>query len=389
MTKKEKKGRINKSRYRTKYAIGGMYNDNTVQSAGQGNVGSTSHTVFEESNPEILKQKLKFLEDKKNQLKASSQNMANTIQSEEEQSKIDVQNAALEEQQKTDAVGATIGSTIKTTQEAADAGVLGEKIKEKGKDKLKAGKQGTVGAMHAYKAQRAMNLATKATAGNAAGMNLITDAAAATKAVKALPEGAQIMSSAKTGKTIVVDAGGNVISGTGSSLGAGIASAAKNPNVLAAAANVGGKVIKHFSDDDDATTWTAGEATGDILGTAGEYAGYGAMLTSWLGPGAGIGAAVGGIIGAGVGIYKGLTGRNKARKEEREAKRKRDAKVQKYNTEVKEEYGSAIAAARAGEVAQKTYSGYDLGRNVVAKYGGARYKNGGMRLGTPRCGHAS
>ena len=63
MTKKKKKKRINKSRYRTKYAVGGMYTDNTVQSAGQGIVGSTSHTVFEESNPEILKQKMKFLED--------------------------------------------------------------------------------------------------------------------------------------------------------------------------------------------------------------------------------------------------------------------------------------------------------------------------------------
>ena len=66
-----------------------------------------------------------------------------------------------------------------------------------------------------------------------------------------------------------------------------------------------------------------------------------------------------------------------------------DTKEAEANTEVKEEYGSAIAAARAGEVAQKTYSGYDLGRNVVAKYGGERYKNGGMRLGTPRYGHAS
>ena len=85
MTKKKKKKRINKSRYRTKYAVGGMYTDNTVQSAGQGIVGSTSHTVFEESNPEILKQKMKFLEDTKNKLRASSQTMASTIESEEDQ----------------------------------------------------------------------------------------------------------------------------------------------------------------------------------------------------------------------------------------------------------------------------------------------------------------
>ena len=42
---------------------------------------------------------------------------------------------------------------------------------------------------------------------------------------------------------------------------------------------------------------------------------------------------------------------------------------------------SANAAARAGEIKQKTYSGYDLGRNVVARMGG-------MRMGMPRYGNA-
>ena len=375
MAKKTKTRYKSKYGKRKKHVAGGMYADNTVQSAGQGVVGSTAHTVFEESNPEILKQKMKFLEDTKNKLKNSSSQMASQIGA----------NAAAESEAGVNSVGAGIGSTIKSAKEFTEAGGLGEKAQDFGNKSSST----TVGAVHAFKAQRAANLGLKATAGNAPGMNLITNAGAATKAVKALPEGAQIMSSAKTGKTIVVDAGGNIIKGGGSSLGAGIASAAKNPNVLAAAANVAGKTIKHFSDDDDATTWTAGEATGDILGTAGEYAGYGAMLTSWLGPGAGIGAAVGGIVGAGVGIYKGITGRNKAKKAEAKAKRERAAKVDKYNTEVKNELGSALSSTRSAEIAEKTYSGYDLGRNVVAKYGGARYKRGGMNMGTPRYGKAS
>ena len=45
-------------------------------------------------------------------------------------------------------------------------------------------------------------------------------------------------------------------------------------------------------------------------------------------------------------------------------------------------FGSQLSAVRAGETAQKTYSGYDLGRNVVAQMGG-------MRLGMPRYGAAA
>ena len=45
-------------------------------------------------------------------------------------------------------------------------------------------------------------------------------------------------------------------------------------------------------------------------------------------------------------------------------------------------FGSQLAAVRAGETAQKTYSGYDLGRNVTAQMGG-------MRMGMPRYGAAA
>ena len=383
MAKTKRKNKY-KSKYKRKYAAGGsMYSDNTVNAAGQGAIGSTANIVFEQNNPQILQQKLDALKNTKNEIQASSKAMSNEIANQEAQDEIAVQNAALESEQKTNAVGNTIGSTLKSSKEFTEAGGLGNKAKEFTESKQNKS-SGVGGAVNAYKAQRAANLGVKATKGAADGTNLITNAGAASKAVNALPEGASIMSSAETGKTIVVDAGGNIIKGGGSSLGAGLASAAKNPNVLAAAANVAGKTISHFSDDDDATTWTAGEATGDILGTAGEYAGYGAMLTSWLGPGAGIGAAVGGIVGAGVGIYKGITGRNKAKKEERKRKNERQAKVDKYNKEVKEDIGGQLTSTRSAEIAAKTTSGYDLGRNVVAKYGG--YRNAGMRMGMPRYG---
>ena len=38
---------------------------------------------------------------------------------------------------------------------------------------------------------------------------------------------------------------------------------------------------------------------------------------------------------------------------------------------------------------QKTYSGYDLGRNITAKYGGMRYAKGGMKMGMPRYGYVA
>ena len=46
--------------------------------------------------------------------------------------------------------------------------------------------------------------------------------------------------------------------------------------------------------------------------------------------------------------------------------------------------GSQLALARAGEMEQKTYSGYDLGRNVTYALGGGR----GMRE-MPRYGYAT
>ena len=58
---------------------------------------------------------------------------------------------------------------------------------------------------------------------------------------------------------------------------------------------------------------------------------------------------------------------------------KRIAAANKYNQELSEKLIAAQSSARAGELEQKTYSGYDLGRNITAKFGG-------MRMGTPRYG---
>ena len=44
--------------------------------------------------------------------------------------------------------------------------------------------------------------------------------------------------------------------------------------------------------------------------------------------------------------------------------------------------GAQMSQVRAGQLRQKTYSGYDLGQNVMAKMGG-------MRMGMPRYGYSA
>jgi len=363
-TKKRKR-----NKYVSRYNVGGMYNDNTVTSAGQGN-NSTANIVYEESNPKVLQEKLNFLNQTRSNIADQNKAISEEIKAEDDAAQEKINTAGLQERAKSDAVG----QTIQSTQALAEQSGLVKKqsLSEKlGLSKISS----------AYKGTRAANLGAQATTLTADGSNIITNAGLADKAVASLPKGHQLMSSAETGKTIVVDAAGNVVK-QGSALGAGLKAAASNPNVLALAAQYGGKGIKALADDKDETTWTFGEATGDTLSKAGEYAGYGAMLGSVV-PGVGnVAGAIGGaIVGTGVGIYQGLTGRGKARRQKNIIEQNRARKVKDYNKKVTENLISANAAARAGEIKQKTYSGYDLGRNVVARMGG-------MRMGMPRYGNA-
>ena len=66
----------------------------------------------------------------------------------------------------------------------------------------------------------------------------------------------------------------------------------------------------------------------------------------------------------------------------REYKAKVAKAVTKANKATMKDFGTQLAAVRAGETAQKTYSGYDLGRNIAAQMGG-------MRMGMPRYGLAA
>ena len=130
--------------------------------------------------------------------------------------------------------------------------------------------------------------------------------------------------------------------------------------------------ISRLSDDGDPTKSNFGEYSGAVLSAAGTGASIGSIIP-------GIGTAIGAGVGAIYGGLKQFFGTRAARREARKLREKRIARADKYNEELTQKLLSANASARAGEIEQKTYSGYDLGRNITAKFGG-------MRMGTPRYG---
>ena len=348
--RKSKKG----GGYRSRYQAGGMYSDNTVAAAGQG-MGTTANIVYQESSPAVQQQRVEFFESERDRLIQEGATTEQEVKQIEEQSKIDIQLAEQEAQQKSELMSS-----------AAQTGIKG--AKSLGLIDKSAGSLGLKAGLQAYRAQRAVNLAAQAQKGITAGVQTSQQVAAGVKS-------AQLAAQSGALPVGVAAQGTGMAAQTGSAAQAGM-SAANMANVYSLAANVGGKVIRKQFDDDDPTTWTAGEATGDIIGSAGEYAGYGTMIAP------GIGTAVGAIVGTGVGIYKGLTGRNKARKAKEEAEARIKEKKEDYNVQLRKRFGTSMSARRAGELKQKMYSGYDLGRNVVAR-------KGGMRMGIPRYGYAA
>ena len=172
--------------------------------------------------------------------------------------------------------------------------------------------------------------------------------------------------------------GGAGVQGAGTL--AKFASSGAGLGMIAAAAGYG---VTKLSDDGDPTKSNFGEYTGSVLSSAGT----GASIGSMFGP---VGTAVGAVGGAIYGGVKQFVGTRKAKRRKAEMERKRALEVGKYNKDVKSNILNARAGVRAGEIEQKTYSGYDLGNNVVAKYGGKRmYNLGGMQMGMPRYGYAA
>ena len=92
-----------------------MYTDNTVSAAGQGN--QTANIVYQESNPEVLNQKLQNLENTKQSLIAESENVATEIENQQAQDK---QELLLQEQQNKQKTAAQTETTKKIAGKVDD-----------------------------------------------------------------------------------------------------------------------------------------------------------------------------------------------------------------------------------------------------------------------------
>jgi len=148
-------------------------------------------------------------------------------------------------------------------------------------------------------------------------------------------------------------------------LGAGAGKFLTSGAGLGTVASLAGQGIKKLSDDNKAHVSNVGEYSGAILSAAGT----GASIGSFLGP---VGTAVGAGVGALYGAGKQYFGTRAAKRKKEELDTIKRIKQLEYNQQLEDQMGTQLASARTGEMEQKTYSGYDLGRNVTYAFGGGR-----------------
>ena len=374
-----------------------MYTDNTVQSAGQGGKGTTANIVFDESNPAVLQSKLQQLEETKNQAIESSTEMAHTIEQQAETDRQKVLQAEAESNQKFQTGENIAKQGMDTYKKSKD--LMSELAASKAKNeaaaraaKSIAGKEfGNVARRES--AEEVSKILSKEVAGKgteialsntSGGSSSLMGAFSAPTPTPPIPgivppapavnavTNAGTTAASEIGKTAVKE-GASKFAGVGGTGAAGTSGLAKFATSGAGIGTIGALVgtgVSMLSDDGDPTKSNVGEYSGSILSSAGT----GASVGSLLGP---VGTAVGAGVGAIYGAAKQFFGTRKAKREQRKADKERMARVGKYNKEVSQNLASANMQARAGEIEQKTYSGYDLGRNVVAQLGG-------MRMGIPR-----
>jgi len=392
-----KKKRQHKSKYsvkkRKRYQAGGsMYADNTVQSAGQGAVGTTANIVFQESNPAVLEAKLQKLEEAKESAMSKNEQVQSEIQ---QQDIADKQSVALAEQEsnKQFETGENIArqgieSYDKLTKGAS--AIAANKVKKEFATKAAksiAGKEfGNVARKKS--AEEVSKILSKEIAGEGAELALSNTSGGSSSLLSSfnapaptmpapgiVPPTPAVNAVTNAGTTVGTEIGKEVVKegasrfagvgGAGAAGTTGLAKFATSGAGIGTIASLAGMGISKLSDDGDPTKSNFGEYSGSVLSAAGTGAGIGSLL----GP---VGTAVGAGIGALYGAGKQFFGTRKAKREEARLAKAKKKKIDKYNKELVTNLATANAQARAGEIEQKTYSGYDLGRNVVARYGGNR-----------------
>ena len=346
------KSLLKKGGYNKLYQAGGTMYGNTIPTG-----LATINLVAEESNPEVLKAKQQQFEEEQLNLSNLSTGASDKIQQDEEEAEQIVEQTAAQSEGQADAI-------VRGTKQMADKFVKPENRINPLSD-----------AITAYRGVRAANLAAKAQKGIDAGVQTFKQAQQGAKALELASKTSKIPVTIAAPQTVgtLADA-----STKASAIGAGLKSFATSGAGIGTIASLAGAGISRAADDDDATTMTFGEGTGKVLSGIGTGLGAAALTGAALGSAVPvIGNIIGGAAGAVYGLTKGLVARNKARREERKLQRERDKYVSATNKQIGTRFGTQLSNVRAGQLKQKTISGYNLGRNLSAKMGG-------MRLGMPR-----
>lgn len=407
---------------------GGQYQDNTVAAAGQGGKGTTSSIVFQESDPAVLQAKIQAMQEEKERLRAEGDQAAGTIQ----ELKATGEQAAVDAAANVGAKAEAIGGLGSEALNLADEAGAFEKIQERGKlrdearieSAVTSAGQGMSTAMadkanqqliekfgpdvfsKTHSADELVKIKNFQNWGTTEGMSGLTpdmtgggtaidltgtsaqtpsyswnpSGGGAPSAPTPIPGSENVIEIANQPGSVVESVGtvgGNQAAASAAGrfaaegVGTGVGKWATSGAGLGTLASLAGTGVKMLSDDDDATTMNFGEGAGAALAGAGTGMGAaataGALYGSSLGP---VGTAVGAGLGAIYGLGKGIYQRNKARKAKRKYEQKVKARKDKFNKELMSRYGAHAAATRGAEMAQKTYSGYDLGRNVTYRLGG-------------------
>lgn len=334
---------------------GGMY-ENTVSAAGQGGpqLGVSSTIVGQETDPAIQQARIQGLQQSTSAMGEEAQGLISQTRQQEsidqQQAEVEAMKAEQQSQQQASALEGIAGQTAQT---------IGQN--------LYPNQGGGLGS------------AVKTAQGVAQGVKLANQASKAANIAKDAGEFYKVSNAAGQTMGGFGAVGGSAVQGTGSAVGAGLKSFATSGAGIGTIANLAGRGISALSDDDDPTKSNFGEYSGQIL----QSAGTGATIGSFFpGPGTAIGAAIGAGIGAGKQYFGTKKAKKAQNKYEGEARVRRNKGIRELNKRVGSLYGSHMSGVRAGNLAQKTVSGQNLGRNVM-------YKHGGLMMGMPRYGYNS
>ena len=395
--KSKLKKKSSKIKRKNKYAVGGMYQDNMIPPG----IGSTSNIVYQESNPALQAQRRKSLADETEGAIERSTEMAEEIKTDKEGDAAAANEAKAQSDSNFNSFSGaskTLNSFAKPLSKgkevanpfraAADVYRNARRAKEtvKGVDAYNTGKAFMDSQKIARDGAQSFKMAKNIKASKDAISNLgqaktltmdglqtasqIKDAGAFGSAT--LGKGAELSTSIGAGGNMAASQGTQALA-QGSAIGKGLGSFAKSGAGIGTIASLAGMGVSKLSDDGNAAKSNFGEYTGSTLsgvGTGiGAAMGTAALLGSTLGP---LGTIIGGVGGALYGAGKQFFGTRKAKRIESGRKRDREKRIGEFNKDVTEDLASQSGRARVGEIRQKTYSGYDLGRNTTAKTGGYR-----------------